>query len=59
MTTRTLKKHRKKSRRKPAVAAMKLRRWTWYVLALFLVPATASVVLIIAGIWVPGMAWLN
>lgn len=58
MSTKIVKKIRKQAENKPAAASRKLRRRTKYVMAFYLIPATAATAMIIMKFWVPGLAWL-
>jgi hypothetical protein len=59
MGTKVLKKLGAKAANKPASIAERIRKRGWVVLAAFMIPATAAVVLILLGLWVPGIAWLE
>jgi len=59
MATKTLRKLKQQSSSQPAAVAAKLRKKSRYVLIAFMVPAVASIAMIIAKVWVPGLAWLQ
>ena len=59
MTTKVLKKLKSREKSKPAAVSERIRKKTIIVILAWVIPVVAALIMMIGGLWVPGLAWLE